>query len=87
MFPVRKFNIEQMFVLVRMQFHNHVDLWFLTGGRQEISRRREPLHALHYNIENFLNGNVSLLNVTPVRILRRYVLFGLVPAEMEAGVK
>jgi len=28
-----------------------------------------------------------LLNVTPVLILRRYVLFGLVPAEMEVGVK
>jgi len=24
-FPVRKFNIEQMFVSVRMQFDNHVD--------------------------------------------------------------
>ena len=30
---------------------------------------------------------MSLLNVTPVLILRRYVLFGLVPAEMEAKVK
>ena len=39
-----------------------------------------------YNIENF-NRNVSLLNVTPVLILRRYVLFGLVPAEVEVGVK
>ena len=25
MFPVKKLYIEQMFVLVRMQFHNHVD--------------------------------------------------------------
>jgi len=34
-----------------------------------------------------LNGNVSVLNVTPVLILRRYMLFGLVLAEMEVGVK
>jgi len=34
-----------------------------------------------------LNGNVSLLNVTSVLILRRYVLFGLVPAKMEVRVK
>jgi len=34
-----------------------------------------------------MNGNVSLSNVTPVLILRRYVLFALVPAEMEVGVK
>jgi len=32
-------------------------------------------------------GGAPLLNVTPVLILRRYVLFGLVPAEMEVGVK
>jgi len=30
---------------------------------------------------------VSLLNVTPVLLLRRCVLFGLIPAEMEVGVK
>jgi len=36
---------------------------------------------------NFLNGKASLLNVTPVLILHRYVLFGLVTAEMEVGVK
>jgi len=40
-----------------------------------------------YNIEKFLNGNVSLSNVASVLILRRYTLFGLVPAEMEVGVK
>jgi len=34
-----------------------------------------------------LNGNASLLNITPVLILRRYVSFSLVPAEMEVGVK
>jgi len=56
------------------------------GGRQEISTgAREPLHALQHR--KFLNGHVSLLNVTPVLLLRRYVLFGLVPAEMEVGVK
>jgi len=35
----------------------------------------------------FLNGNLSLPNVTPVLILRRYMLFVLVPVEMEVGVK
>ena len=35
----------------------------------------------------FLNGNVSFPNVAPVLILRRYMLFGLVPAEMEIRVK
>jgi len=30
--------------------------------------------------------NVSLLKFTPMLILRRYVLFVLVPAEMEVGV-
>jgi len=34
-----------------------------------------------------LNRNVSLPNVTPVLILRRYMLFGLIPAEMEVGDK
>ena len=46
---------------------------------------REPLHALQHR--KFLNGNVSLSNVTPMLILRRYMLSGLVPAEMEVGVK
>ena len=45
---------------------------------------REPLPALQHG--KFLNGNVSLPNVTPVRILRRYMLCGLVPAEMEVRV-
>jgi len=48
-------------------------------------RGREPLHALQHG--KFLNGSVYLPNVTPVRILRRYMLFGLVPAEIEVGVK
>jgi len=30
---------------------------------------------------------VSLLNITPVLNLRHYMLFGVVPAEMEVGVK
>jgi len=57
----------------------------LNRGRQEISRGREPVHALQHR--TFLNGNVSLSNVTTVLILRRYMLFALVPAEMEVGVK
>jgi len=34
-----------------------------------------------------LNGNVHLPNVTPVPILRCYMLFVLVPVEIEVGVK
>jgi len=64
---------------------NTLGQWFLTGGGRALSGGREPLHALQQR--KFLNGNVSLSNVTPVLILRRYMLFGLVPAEMEAGVK
>jgi len=64
----------------------HIEQWFLTGGeRQEISRGRELLHALQHT--KILNGNVSLSNITPVLILRRYMLFGLVSAEVEVGVK
>jgi len=33
------------------------------------------------------NGNVSLPNVIPALILRRYMLFGLVPTEMDVGNK
>jgi len=39
-----------------------------------------------YN-RTFLNGIVSLSNITPVLILCRYVLFGLVPSELEVRVK
>jgi len=55
------------------------------GGVKKFLGGREPLHDLQHR--KFLNGNVSLSNVTPVLILRRYALFGLVPAEMEVGVK
>jgi len=54
-------------------------------GVQEISRERELLHALHHG--KFLNGNVSLPNVMPLLLLRRYMVFCLVPAEMEVRVK
>jgi len=54
-------------------------------GRQEISRGRKPLQALQNG--KFLNGNVSLPNVTPVLLLCRCMLFGLVPVEVEVGVK
>jgi len=43
------------------------------------------LYSLQHG--KFLNGNVYLPKVTPVLIWRRYMLFGLVPAEMEVGVK
>jgi len=66
--------------------------WFLTGGRappqggvKKFPRGREPLHALQHG--KALNGNVSLPNATPMLILRRYMLFGLFPADMEVGVK
>jgi len=55
------------------------------GGHQEISRGGTNPYKL-YN-RTFLNRIVSLSNVTPVLILRRYVLFGLVPSEMEVRVK
>jgi len=57
----------------------------LRGGLEKSFRGREPLHALQHG--KFLKWNVYLANVTPVLILRRYMLFGLVPAEMEVGVK
>jgi len=58
--------------------------WLLTGGSAPPGGR-EPLHAPQHG--KFLNRSLSLLNVKPVLILRRYMLFGLVPAEMEVGVK
>jgi len=50
------------------------------GGVKKFSGGREPLHALQHG--KFLNGNVSLSNVTPVLILRRCMLFVLVPADV-----
>jgi len=50
-------------------------------GVKEFTRGGEPLHALQHG--KFLNGNVSLPNVTQVLILRCYKLFGLVPAKTE----
>jgi len=46
---------------------------------------RGTLHAPQQG--KVLNGNVYLPNVSPVLILRRYMLFGLDPEEMEVGVK
>jgi len=51
---------------------------------KKVSGGREPLHVLQHG--KFLKWNVYLPNVTPVLVLRRYMLFGLVPAEMEVGV-
>jgi len=56
-----------------------------SGGVNKFPGGREPLHALQHR--KFLNGNVYLSNVTPVLILRRYVLFSLASAKMEVGVK
>jgi len=55
------------------------------GSVKKFLGGRKPLHALQHR--KILNGNVSLSKVTPVLILRCYMLFGLVPAEMEVGVK
>ena len=55
------------------------------GGVKKFPGGREPLHARQHG--KFFNGNVYLPNVTPVRILCRYMLFGLVPEEMGVGVK
>ena len=71
--------------------HIILHLRFLTGGGapqggvNKFSGGREPLHALKHG--KFLNRNASLPNVTLVRILRRSMFFGLVPAKMEVGVK
>jgi len=61
-----------------------VKQWFLTGearpprgGVKKFPGGRGPLHSLQHG--KVLNGNVYLPNVTPVLILRRYMLFGLVP--------
>ena len=50
------------------------------GGLKKFPVGCEPLHAPQHG--KFFNGNVYLPIVTPVRILRRYMLFGLVPKEM-----
>ena len=55
------------------------------GGVKKFLGGNDPLHALQHG--KLLNGNASLSNVTPELILRRYMLFGLVPAVMEVGVK
>jgi len=59
--------------------------WSKASTTVVLNQGCEPLHVLQHR--TFLNGNVSLSNVTPVLIFRRYMLFGLVPAEMEVGVK
>jgi len=65
--------------------------WFLTEGRalqggvKKFPRGREPLHALQHG--KALKGNVSLPSATPVMILRRYILLGLLPADIDVGVK
>jgi len=44
----------------------------------------EPLNALQHG--KFFNGNVYIPNLTPVRIFRRYMLFGLVPEGVGVGL-
>jgi len=59
--------------------------WFLTGGAHPQGARALTCSALQHG--QFLNGNVSRLNSRPVLVLRHHMLFGLVLAEMEVGVK
>jgi len=56
------------------------------GRREKISRGARALTCSTLQHGKFLNGNVYLPKFTPMLILRRYTLFGLVPAEMEVGV-
>jgi len=57
---------------------NREDVKKFLGGHEPIVY----IHALQHT--KSLNGSVSLSNVTS---LRHYMLFGLVPAEMEVRVK
>jgi len=56
-----------------------------SGGVKKFPGRPEPLAFLQHG--KLLNGNVFLPKVRPVLILRRYILSGLVPEEMEIWVK
>ena len=58
---------------------------FNRGGVKKFLGGREPLHALQHR--KFVNGNVSLLNVTPCSIYAATFYLVLVLAEMEVGVK
>ena len=55
------------------------------GGVKKFPGGREPLHVLQHG--KFLDVNVALPNVMPVLTLRRYMLFGLVPVDMEVRIK
>ena len=60
-------------------------LYSKLGNENSDAGRRFSTPALQHG--KFLNGNVSVPNVTPVLILRRYMLFGFVTAKMGIGVK
>jgi len=56
--------------------------WFLTGGGTSRGARAFTCSTTC----KVLNGNAYLPNITPVLILRRYMSFGLLPAEIEVRV-
>jgi len=54
--PVRKFYIEQMFVLVRMKFHNHVD----TQPVKHLERAMRCLYDIKFGMLQVSKNKISL---------------------------
>jgi len=55
-FPVRKFYIEQMFVLVRIQFHNHVD----TQPVKRFERAMRYMRDIKFGMLQVRKSDISL---------------------------
>ena len=56
MFPVRKFYIEQIFVSVRMQFHNHVD----TQPVKRFDRAMQYICDIKFGLLQVYKNEISL---------------------------
>jgi len=54
--PVRTFYIEQMFVSVRMQFHNHVD----TQPVKRFERAMQCIYDIEFGMLQVRNNDISL---------------------------
>ena len=54
--PVRKFYIEQIFVLVRMQFHNHVD----TQPVKRFERAMRCIYDIKFGMLQVRKNEISL---------------------------
>jgi len=54
--PVRKFYIEQMFVLVHMQFHNHVD----TQPVKHFDRAMRCIYDIKFRMLQVRKNEISL---------------------------